>query len=628
MKLDTHVHTFHSGNSTIYPLQNILRESYNTPESVYRVAKSRGMDLVVITDHDEISGALALAHLPDVIVGCEVTGVFPDDGVRVHLNVFGLDEAQHRRGPAAATGPPRVDAVSAPATALHLAQPRGVGYQRSHHGAARRRPAAMGARARGQQRITPSGAEPYGAVPRRGQREDRHCGQRLAHASAASGTPGPRCPGRGRATSSCRVCSPGRSESAGEWGASSRWAPTSFALRGISRSISSVECTAGRSTGGRTRSCSAASSVSRSSRWRSSARTCTSSTRSDSTKTCCSIWWRVRRRCGADSGAGGLMTVRVAVFTDNDFDKVNGVTTALTALVSHAPADVLPRIYTASAPAHGRADLLCAPVDARSDSVLQRDEHVCPARAGVPASRRCRRDRRSASDDAGTDGPDGALDRREDRSSARRQLSHRLAGLYRTAEWVAAPRATGWAPTCGGCTADVRPCSCRQRQPAPCCFGPGRTAEHIVCGRVASTRRCSRPCDGRRCLRERWQVSEASPALLYVGRLSREKGLEMLPRILERLHALGMPHRLIVAGDGPLRSWLMRAMPGCDLHRFARTRRGRGSLCLRGRVPLSEPHRHRRQRRPRGAGGGSSGHRERRRRSARKHAARTDRHRV
>jgi len=32
--------------------------------------------------------------------------------------------------------------------------------------------------------------------------------------------------------------------------------------------------------------------------------------------------------------------MRVAVFTDNDFDKVNGVTTALTALLDHAPPDI------------------------------------------------------------------------------------------------------------------------------------------------------------------------------------------------------------------------------------------------------------------------------------------------
>jgi hypothetical protein len=63
---------------------------------VYRLAKQRGMDLVTITDHDQISGAMALSHYPDVIVGCEVTGVFPGDGVRVHLNVFGITERQHR----------------------------------------------------------------------------------------------------------------------------------------------------------------------------------------------------------------------------------------------------------------------------------------------------------------------------------------------------------------------------------------------------------------------------------------------------------------------------------------------------------------------------------------------------
>jgi predicted metal-dependent phosphoesterase TrpH len=96
VKLDTHVHTFHSGRTSIYPLSLIMSESYNTPERVVRTAGARGMDLVAITDHDEISGALAVAHLPHVIVGCEVTGRFPDDGVRVHLNVLGISERQHR----------------------------------------------------------------------------------------------------------------------------------------------------------------------------------------------------------------------------------------------------------------------------------------------------------------------------------------------------------------------------------------------------------------------------------------------------------------------------------------------------------------------------------------------------
>lgn len=96
MKLDSHVHTRHSGQTSIYPLSLVMRESYNTPEGVYRLAKARGMELVTITDHDQVSGALSIAHYPDVIVGCEVTGQFPNDRVRVHLNVFGLSEQQHR----------------------------------------------------------------------------------------------------------------------------------------------------------------------------------------------------------------------------------------------------------------------------------------------------------------------------------------------------------------------------------------------------------------------------------------------------------------------------------------------------------------------------------------------------
>jgi len=95
MKLDTHVHTRHSGSTSLWPLRQVMRESYNTPERVYALAKARGMHLVAITDHDEISGAVALAGRPDVVVGSEVTAVFPGDGVRVHLNVFGLDAAMH-----------------------------------------------------------------------------------------------------------------------------------------------------------------------------------------------------------------------------------------------------------------------------------------------------------------------------------------------------------------------------------------------------------------------------------------------------------------------------------------------------------------------------------------------------
>jgi predicted metal-dependent phosphoesterase TrpH len=95
VKLDSHVHTIHSGKATVFPFNHFMRESYNTPESVLATAKKRGMDLVTITDHDQISGALALGDRPDVLVGCEVTAEWPDIDLCVHLNVLDITPAQH-----------------------------------------------------------------------------------------------------------------------------------------------------------------------------------------------------------------------------------------------------------------------------------------------------------------------------------------------------------------------------------------------------------------------------------------------------------------------------------------------------------------------------------------------------
>lgn len=86
VKIDTHVHTHYSGYIGLARLTRSMRESYNTPERVYALARARGMDLIAITNHDTISGARTLAERPDVIVGCEVTAHFRD-GVRVHERI-------------------------------------------------------------------------------------------------------------------------------------------------------------------------------------------------------------------------------------------------------------------------------------------------------------------------------------------------------------------------------------------------------------------------------------------------------------------------------------------------------------------------------------------------------------
>jgi predicted metal-dependent phosphoesterase TrpH len=96
MRADLHVHTLHStrcGNMRFLR----SRDCYSRPIDVYRLAKARGMDLVAITDHDSISGALELARElenPDeVIVGEEVSCWHGD--IEVHLGVYGMTEALH-----------------------------------------------------------------------------------------------------------------------------------------------------------------------------------------------------------------------------------------------------------------------------------------------------------------------------------------------------------------------------------------------------------------------------------------------------------------------------------------------------------------------------------------------------
>src|SRR2546428_5207260 len=76
------------------------RDCYNAPEDVYRIAKERGMAYVTLTDHDSIDGALYLLNkqpdLKDFFISEEVETYFPETAQRIHVGVWGLNEAQHR----------------------------------------------------------------------------------------------------------------------------------------------------------------------------------------------------------------------------------------------------------------------------------------------------------------------------------------------------------------------------------------------------------------------------------------------------------------------------------------------------------------------------------------------------
>ncbi len=62
-------------------------------------------------------------------------------------------------------------------------------------------------------------------------------------------------------------------------------------------------------------------------------------------------------------------------------------------------------------------------------------------------------------------------------------------------------------------------------------------------------------------MRQTWGVDEARPALIYVGRLSREKGLDLVPAIARTLRDAGVDHRLVFVGEGPMRQELQQACP-------------------------------------------------------------------
>jgi len=94
MRCDLHVHSWYSGRAEVPVLEHVGRECYSEPLAVYERARRRGMDLVTLTDHDTIEGALALAGLPGVFVSEEVT-VFLDGERKLHVNVFGIGERQH-----------------------------------------------------------------------------------------------------------------------------------------------------------------------------------------------------------------------------------------------------------------------------------------------------------------------------------------------------------------------------------------------------------------------------------------------------------------------------------------------------------------------------------------------------
>ncbi|WP_319475551.1 glycosyltransferase [Marispirochaeta aestuarii] len=96
-KVDLHVHSKYSDHPSEWFLQRLgTSESYTEPEYIYTTAKQRGMNLVTISDHNSIQGALELKkqHPEDCFVSVESTAYFPEDGCKIHILLFDITEEQ------------------------------------------------------------------------------------------------------------------------------------------------------------------------------------------------------------------------------------------------------------------------------------------------------------------------------------------------------------------------------------------------------------------------------------------------------------------------------------------------------------------------------------------------------
>jgi glycosyltransferase involved in cell wall biosynthesis/predicted metal-dependent phosphoesterase TrpH len=95
-RVDMHCHSTASEESRLGVQRALgLPECATPPEEVYSLAKRRGMDFVTITDHDTIAGVLEIADRPDVFVSVELTARFRGEPQAVHVLCYGISPEDH-----------------------------------------------------------------------------------------------------------------------------------------------------------------------------------------------------------------------------------------------------------------------------------------------------------------------------------------------------------------------------------------------------------------------------------------------------------------------------------------------------------------------------------------------------
>lgn len=243
--------------------------------------------------------------------------------------------------------------------------------------------------------------------------------------------------------------------------------------------------------------------------------------------------------------------MRVAIFTDNDFAKVNGVTTTLSAVLRYAPPSIRPRIYTADD--HGCATPEYFGVRSTGWPMpFYREMKLYIPRVAAYL-------RQAQADGIDlvhltTPGPVGLAAMR-----VARRLHLPMVGTFHT-DLAAYTRILSGSDRLGALMREF------MRWPYGRCarvLAPSEATRQLLIGATGDPARFGvwtrgvdteafTPTRRSAALREAWGVSDGRPAILYVGRVSREKGLDLLPGLQKTLRARGLPHRFVIAGQGPM----------------------------------------------------------------------------
>jgi glycosyltransferase involved in cell wall biosynthesis len=247
--------------------------------------------------------------------------------------------------------------------------------------------------------------------------------------------------------------------------------------------------------------------------------------------------------------------MNVAIFTDNDFNKVNGVTTTLRAVLEHAPSDIRPRIYTCEERTVDRPDYLALKAFGVGIPFYSEMKMYAP-----PFRRFLRR---AAADKIDlihltTPGPVGLA-----AMFVAARLGIRIVGSFHTdlAEYTRVLSGSIRLGTLmqeymrwpyGKCDRILVPSEATQHTLIK---GKINAAKVRIWRRGVSTERFT-PAKRSLELRRQWGVHDERPALIYVGRVSKEKGLGELAPLSERLLKSRIDHRFVIVGDGPMRAEL------------------------------------------------------------------------